>query len=44
MAQQILDVCKLNLDYITPEMKVLLENLGLNQQGYQLNQNFLLRR
>ena len=30
------------LEFITPEIKNLLENQGLNQQGSQLDQNFYL--
>ena len=42
MAQQMLEVNSLDLEFITPEMKGLLENLGLNQQENQLDQNFCL--
>ena len=42
MAQQMLEVNSLDLEFITPEMKGLVENLRLNQQGNQLDQNFCL--
>ena len=42
MAQQMLEGNSLDLEFITPEMKGLLENLGLNQQENQLDQNFCL--
>ena len=42
MAQQMLEVNSLDLEFITPQIKGLLENLGLNQQENQLDQNFCL--
>ena len=42
MAYQMMEAHSSALEFITPEIKNLLENQGLNQQGSQLDQNFYL--
>ena len=42
MAYQMMEAHSSALEFIIPEIKNLLENQGLNQQGSQLDQNFYL--